>query len=151
VSLPLPRMCYDEAMGRFGHDAPDLRFGMELVDVSDLAKLSEFKVFRGAIEEGGRVRGINAKAAADRYSRKGIDELTAYVVENFGAKGLVWFKVEADGKLASPMAKNFTADLLGQIGRCMDAAPGDLLLLWLTSLRSRARRSMRSVSVSGRS
>ena len=77
VKLPLPRMCYDEAMERFGHDAPDLRFGMELIDVGDLAARSEFKVFRGAVEAGGRVRGINAKGAADRYSRKGIDELTS--------------------------------------------------------------------------
>jgi aspartyl-tRNA synthetase len=129
VALPLPRMCYDEAMGRFGHDAPDLRFGMELIDVGDLAAQSEFKVFRGAVEAGGRVRGINAKGAADRYSRKGIDELTSYVVENFGAKGLVFFKVEADGKLASPSAKNFSPELLMEIGRRMDAAPGDLLLL----------------------
>ncbi|MEN6449452.1 MAG: aspartate--tRNA ligase [Thermoguttaceae bacterium] len=129
VKLPLPRMCYDEAMERFGHDAPDLRYGMELIDVSDLAAKSEFKVFRGAVEAGGRVRGINAKGAADRYSRKGIDELTRFVVEDYGAKGLVFFKVEADGKLASPSAKNFTPELLAEIGRKMDAAPGDLLLL----------------------
>ena len=129
LPLPLPRMSYDEAMERFGHDAPDLRFGMEIVDISDLAKDAEFKVFRGAVEAGGRVRGINTKNAADRYSRKGIDELTAFVVENFGAKGLAWFKVEADGRLASPIAKNFDAALLAKIGTRMDAAPGDLLLL----------------------
>jgi aspartyl-tRNA synthetase len=129
VSLPLPRMTYDEAMNRFGHDAPDLRFGMELIDISDLARESEFRVFRGAIEAGGCVRGINAKGAADRYSRKGIDELTSYIVENFGAKGLVFFKVEADGKLAAPSAKNFTPELLAKIGQRMGAAPGDLLLL----------------------
>ncbi len=129
VKLPLPRMCYDEAMGRFGHDAPDLRFGMELIDITDLAKESEFKVFRSVADSEGRVRGINAKGAADRYSRKGIDELTAFIVENFGAKGLAWFKVEADGKLASPIAKNFSADLLAKIGQRMDAAPGDLLLI----------------------
>lgn len=129
LPLPLPRMTWDEAMERFGHDAPDLRFGMELVDISDLAKEAEFKVFRGAVEAGGRVRGINAKGAADRYSRKGIDELTAFVVENFGAKGLAWFKVEADGHLASPIAKNFDPALLAKIGQRMDAAPGDLLLL----------------------
>ncbi len=128
VKLPLPRMTYDEAMERFGHDAPDLRFGMELVDISDLAKECEFKVFRQAVEADGRVRGINAKGAADRYSRKGIDELTAFIVENFGAKGLVFFKVEADGKLASPSAKNFNEELLAKIGQKMDAAPGDLLL-----------------------
>ncbi len=129
VARPLPRMTYDEAMERFGHDAPDLRFGMEIVDVTDLAKESEFQVFRGCADAGGRVRGINAKGAADRYSRKGIDELTAFVVENFGAKGLAWFKVEADGRLASPIAKNFSADLLTRIAQRMDAAPGDLLLL----------------------
>jgi aspartyl-tRNA synthetase len=129
LALPLPRMSYDEAMERFGHDAPDLRFGMEIVDLTDLARETEFRVFRSAAESGQRVRGINAKGAADRYSRKGIDELTAYVVESFGAKGLAWFKVEADGKLASPIAKNFTPDVLAKIGRRMDAAPGDLLLL----------------------
>ncbi|MEN6558198.1 MAG: aspartate--tRNA ligase [Thermoguttaceae bacterium] len=129
VSLPLPRMTYDEAMERFGHDAPDLRFGMELTDLTDLARESEFNVFRGAAESGNRVRGINAKGAADRYSRKGIDELTAFVVENFGAKGLAWFKVEADGRLASPIAKNFSPELLARIGQRLDAAPGDLLLI----------------------
>ena len=129
VSLPLPRMSYDEAMERFGHDAPDLRFGMEIVDITDLAKESEFKVFRGVADAEGRVRGINAKGAADRYSRKGIDELTAFVVENFGAKGLAWFKVAADGRLASPIAKNFTPELLAKIGQRMDAAPGDFLLI----------------------
>jgi aspartyl-tRNA synthetase len=129
LALPLPRMTYDEAMERFGHDAPDLRFGMELIDLTDLARESEFQIFRNTAEAGNRVRGINAKKAAERYSRKGIDELTAFVVENFGAKGLAWFKVEAEGKLASPIAKNFSADLLGKIGRRMDAAPGDLLLI----------------------
>jgi aspartyl-tRNA synthetase len=129
LPLPLPRMTYDEAMERFGHDAPDLRFGMEIVDLSDLAGESEFRVFRGTVESGGRVRGINGKGAAERYSRKGIDELTAHVVENFGAKGLAWFKVEADGKLASPIAKNFSPELLAKIGARMDAAPGDLLLI----------------------
>jgi aspartyl-tRNA synthetase len=129
VKLPLPRMSYDEAMERFGHDAPDLRFGMELVDLTDLGKESEFKVFRGAAEAGGRVRGFNAKGAAERYSRKGIDELTAFIVENFGAKGLAWFKVETDGKLASPIAKNFQPELLAKIGDRMGAAPGDFLLI----------------------
>jgi aspartyl-tRNA synthetase len=129
LKLPLPRMSYDEAMRRFGHDAPDLRFGMEIADVTELAGESEFRVFRGAVEAGGCVRGINARGAADRYSRKGIDELTAYVVEDFGAKGLVFFKVESDGRLASPSAKNFSPDLLAKIGGKMSAAPGDLLLL----------------------
>jgi aspartyl-tRNA synthetase len=129
LSLPLPRMTYDEAMERFGHDAPDLRFGMELVDLGDLAGECEFRVFRQAIESGGRVRGINARQAASRYSRKGIDELTAFVVQDFGAKGLAWFKVEEGRKLASPIAKNFSEDLLARIAERMEAEPGDLLLI----------------------
>jgi aspartyl-tRNA synthetase len=128
VPLPLPRMTYDEAMERFGHDAPDLRFGMELVDLTDLAKETEFRVFRGTAEAGGRVRGINAKGAAAAYSRKGIDELTNYVTQDFNAKGLAWFKVEATGALASPIAKNFEPALLTKIAERMQAEPGDLLL-----------------------
>lgn len=128
VALPLPRLTYDEAMERFGHDAPDLRFGMELIDVTDLAAEAEFRVFRAAAEGGLRVRGINARAAAAKYSRKGIDDLTAMVVNDFGAKGLVWFKVEDGGGLASPTAKNFSADLLAKIRDRMQAEPGDLLL-----------------------
>jgi len=128
VKLPLPRMTYDEAMRRFGHDAPDLRFGMELVDVTDLAKEAEFRVFREAAEGGLCVRGLNAKGAAANYSRKAIDELTEFVKQNFGAKGLVWFKVEEGGTLASPTAKNFAPALLAKIGARMRAAPGDFLL-----------------------
>ncbi|HET6883087.1 MAG TPA: aspartate--tRNA ligase [Pirellulales bacterium] len=128
VKLPLPRMTYDEAMERFGHDAPDLRFGMELIDVTDLAGEAEFRVFREAADTGQRVRGINAKQAAANYSRKGIDELTDFVKQNFGAKGLVWFKVEDGGTLASPTAKNFSPELLKRIGERLDATPGDLLL-----------------------
>ena len=128
VKLPLARMTYDEAMERFGHDSPDLRFGMELVDLTDLAQESEFRVFRGAVDAGGRVRGINAKGAAGQYSRKGIDELTNYVVQDFGAKGLAWFKVEEAGKLASPIAKNFAPALLEKIAERMNAEPGELLV-----------------------
>ncbi len=129
VPIPLPRMTYDEAMERFGHDAPDLRFGMELIDITNLAAEAEFRVFRGVADSGGRVRGINAKGAAAKYSRKGIDELTSYIVGDFGAKGLAWFKVDEHGKLASPIAKNFSAELLAKIAQQMDARPGDLLLL----------------------
>ncbi len=129
IALPLPRMTYDEAMERFGHDAPDLRFGMEIVDLTDLAREVNFQVFRNAAEGGGRVRGINAKGAADRYSRKLIDELTRFVCEDFGARGLAWFKVGAEGKLASPIAKNFSDDSLAGIAGRMEAEPGDLLLM----------------------
>jgi aspartyl-tRNA synthetase len=129
VPLPLKRMTYDEAMERFGHDAPDLRFGMELTDLTDIAKESEFKLFRAAADSAGRVRCINAKGAAERYSRKNIDELNDFIKEDFGAQALLWFKVDADGKLASPIAKNFTAELLERIAKRMDAAPGDFLLI----------------------
>ena len=129
LKLPLPRMTYDEAMERFGHDAPDLRFGMELIDVTDLAQEAEFRVFRDAATSGKRVRGINAKGAASRYSRKTIDELTAFIIEDFGAQGLAWFKVEEGRKLASPIAKNFSEGLLAKIADRMDAQPGDFLLL----------------------
>ena len=128
LKLPLPRMTYDEAMERFGHDAPDLRFGLELIDVTDLAREAEFRVFREVALGGNRVRGLNVKGAASRYSRKDIDGLTAFVVENFGAKGLAWFKVEEGGILASPIAKNFSPELLAKIAQRMDAAPGDFLV-----------------------
>jgi aspartyl-tRNA synthetase len=127
VKLPLPRMTYDEAMERFGHDAPDLRFGLELVDCTDLAAKSEFRVFSGVAASGGRVRGINAKRGLEHYSRRGIDALTEYVAQ-CGAKGLAWFRVEPDGTLSSTIAKNFTPELLKQIGGRMNAEPGDLLL-----------------------
>jgi len=129
VQLPLPRMTYDEAMERYGHDAPDLRFDLQIVDITDLAKEAEFRVFRAAADEGKRVRALNARGGAASYSRKGIDELTEYVIHDFGAKGLVWFKVEADGTLASPVAKNFTPELLAKISQRLEAKPGDLLLI----------------------
>ena len=128
VTLPLPRLTYDEAMERFGHDAPDLRFGMELVDCTDLAAETAFRVFRGVAESGGKVRGIRAPQAASSYSRKRIDELTEYVKQDFGAKGLAWFRVEEDGSLWSPISKNIEPEILSKIGRRLDAEPGDLLL-----------------------
>ena len=128
VELPLPRMTYDEAMRRFGHDAPDLRFGMEIVDCTDLAAQAEFRVFKSVAEAGNFVRGINAKGAASKYSRKMIDELTTYVQQDFGAKGLAWFRVEEDGTLWSPIAKNFSAELLAEFKARLEGEPGDLLL-----------------------
>ena len=128
IELPLPRMTYQEAMTRFGHDAPDLRFGMEIVDCTDLAAQTEFRVFRGVADAGQFVRGINAVGAASLFSRKRIDELTTYVQEDFAAKGLAWFKVNEEGELASPIAKNFEAPILEEIKSRMDAKPGDLLL-----------------------
>lgn len=127
VTLPLPRMTYDEAMERFGHDAPDLRFGLELVDCTDLAEKCDFRVFSSVAAAGGRVRAINAKKGTEHYSRRGIDALTEFVGQ-FGAKGLAWFRVEEDGTLNSTIAKNFSPDLLQQFAGRLDAEPGDLLL-----------------------
>ncbi|MGQ9914901.1 MAG: aspartate--tRNA ligase [Thermogutta sp.] len=128
LTLPLPRLTYDEAMQRFGHDAPDLRFGMELIEVSDIARECGFRVFREAAENGQRVRGINASGAAAGYSRKNLDELTEWLKQDFGVKGLVWFKTEADGNLNSPTAKNFSESHLQRIAERLEARPGDLLL-----------------------
>lgn len=128
LETPLPRMTYDEAMERFGHDAPDLRFGMEIVDCTDLAAKAEFRVFRSVADAGNKVRGLNAKGAAAKYSRRLIDELTEYVQHDFGAKGLAWFRVEEDGSLFSPIAKNFSPELLNEFSQRMAAEPGDLLL-----------------------
>ncbi|MEC9093128.1 MAG: aspartate--tRNA ligase, partial [Planctomycetota bacterium] len=128
LQLPLPRITYDEAMRRFGHDAPDLRFGMEIVDVTEFAKSCDFKVFSGPANQGKFVRGLNAENAAGKYSRRNIDELTDYVKGDFGAKGLVWFKVDEKGELGSPSAKNFTEEELSRIREALNGKPGDLLL-----------------------
>ncbi|MGI9457918.1 MAG: aspartate--tRNA ligase [Aeoliella sp.] len=132
VPMPLPRLTYDEAMQRFGHDAPDLRFGMEIVDCSDLAAKSDFGVFKSVVDGGGHVRAINAKNGTDKYSRRGIDALTEYV-KGFGAKGLAWFRCEPNdsgtgGKLGSTIAKFFGEDLLAEFAERLDAEPGDLIL-----------------------
>ncbi len=127
LETPLPRMTYDEAMERYGHDAPDLRFGMEIVDCTDLAAEAEFRVFKSVAEAGNKVRGINAKGAASLCSRKRIDELTDYVQQDFGAKGLAWFRIEEDGTLYSPIAKNFADELLAKFSERMGAEPGDML------------------------
>jgi aspartyl-tRNA synthetase len=128
VQLPLPRMTYDESMTRFGHDAPDLRYGLEIVDCTDIAKECDFKVFKSIAVDGGFVRCINAKGAADKYSRRAIDKLTDYVRQDFGAKGMAWFKVNAEGKLESTIAKNFSEDTLAKIGERMQAEAGDFLV-----------------------
>ena len=133
LTLPIPRMGYDEAMERFGHDAPDLRFGMELIDLTDIAKKVEFRVFRDVADStdlrgGGRVRAINAKGAAEKFSRKDIDGLNTWVIEQFGAKGVAWLKVDADGKLAGPIAKNFTNPQLTEMSKRLGAKPNDFIL-----------------------
>ena len=129
LKLPLPRMTWDEAMTRFGHDAPDLRFGVEIVDLTDIAAKTEFRVFRSVADSGNHVRAICAPNGQSKFSRRGIDELTKFVQEDFGAKGLAWFRVEDDGTLNSTIAKNFTAEELVEIGTRMEAQPGDLIMV----------------------
>ena len=125
ISLPLPRLTYAEAMRRFGTDKPDMRFGMELQDIGDIAGTCGFGVFSKTIESGGAIRGLNAKGAAEAYSRKMIDELTAWVGD-YGAKGLAFFRVK-DGTLDSPIAKFFSDEDHQAIIERLDGEEGDLL------------------------
>jgi aspartyl-tRNA synthetase len=125
LSLPFPRLPYSEAIARFGSDKPDLRFGMELVDCSEPARESEFKIFRAALEAGGAVKALRVPGKGDA-SRKELDDLVALAVE-FGARGLAWLIRDAEG-WRSPIAKFFSADLLDKIGEQTEAAPGDLIL-----------------------
>ena len=127
VPLPLPRLSWDECMERFGHDAPDLRYGLEIVDLTALAGESDFRVFRAAAESGGRVRGIRVPGVAGKFSRKDLDELTAVAVEA-GAKGLVWLKVEADGSWSGPVAKNL-GPIADRLRVALACEPGDLALV----------------------
>jgi aspartyl-tRNA synthetase len=129
LKLPLPRITYDEAMRRFGHDAPDLRFGMEIIDLTESVQPTAFRVFRGALDQGGVVRCIRVERKAEEFSRKRIDELTEFVTRDCGAKGLAWFRVEADGSLWSPIAKNIEPEVLAAIIKTTEATPGDLLLI----------------------
>jgi aspartyl-tRNA synthetase len=126
VTLPLPRMTYDEAMSRFGSDKPDTRFGLELVDLSEILKNSGFKVFAGAISSGGQVKAINVKGSAERYSRKDIDGLTEFAAV-YGAKGLAWLKAEAEG-LKGPISKFLTEEEQKHIQAALGVETGDLLL-----------------------
>jgi aspartyl-tRNA synthetase len=129
VDVPLPsrRLKYADAMLRYGSDKPDLRYGLEIVDISDQAPQTTFKVFQSAVETGGKVRGLNAKGAAARYSRKGLEELEQ-VVKTFGAKGLAWIKVEAD-KFTSSIEKFLPAAVQAALRERFGAEAGDLLLL----------------------
>lgn len=119
------RLSYAEAMERYGSDAPDLRFALELVDISEIVAEAEFNVFSGTVESGGQVKGINAKGCAD-FSRKDLDELTEYV-GIYGAKGLAWIALREDG-INSPITKFLSEEELTGIIEEMEAEEGDLLL-----------------------
>ena len=126
VTLPLPRMPWQEAMDRFGSDKPDTRFGMELCDVSKVVEGCGFSVFTGALENGGSVRGINAKGQAG-MPRKKIDKLVEFA-KGYGAKGLAYLAVNEDGTYKSSFAKFMTEDELKVLVSAMQGEPGDLLL-----------------------
>lgn len=126
VQLPIPRMTWQEAMDRFGSDKPDLRFGMELNNVSEVVKGCEFAVFKGALENGGSVRGINARGQG-HMPRKKIDALVEYA-KGFGAKGLAYVAINEDGTFKSSFAKFMTGEEMTDLINAMDGKPGDLLL-----------------------
>ena len=125
VKLPIQRMTWQEAMDRFGSDKPDLRFGMELKDVSDIVKDSEFAVFKNALANGGSVRGINANGQAG-MPRKKIDALVEFV-KSYKAKGLAYMAVEADGSIKSSFAKFMKEEEIDGLKKALDAKPGDML------------------------
>lgn len=127
LTRPWPRLTYQEAMERFGKDNPDLRFGMELVDLTDLVAESGFRVFDAVIANGGHVRGINASGLGD-YSRKQIEELTQYV-NKFGAKGLAYLAITSTGQQKSSFVKFLATETVDAIIKRMEADPGDLLLI----------------------
>ena len=126
LTIPFNRMTYQEAMDRYGVDKPDVRFGMELKDVSELVKDCDFKVFTSAVESGGSVRAIVVEGGAEAYSRKKIDKLEAFV-KDFKAKGLAWTKVKED-EIQSPILKFIGDDTMDAILNKLEAKVGDLVL-----------------------
>ncbi|HHU70236.1 MAG TPA: aspartate--tRNA ligase [Thermoanaerobacterales bacterium] len=126
VAIPFPRITYKKALEKYGTDKPDLRYGLELVNISDLVSKSDFKVFSSTIKKGGLIKGINAKGCAS-FSRREIDSLVE-LSKNFGAKGLAWISIEPDSSIKSPIQKFLTEEELYNIIGRMGGKPGDLLL-----------------------
>lgn len=126
VHTPFARMSYDDAMARYGSDKPDTRFALELVDLSEIVKDSNFKVFSGAVSTGGQVKAINVKSAASNYSRKDIDALAEFVAV-YGAKGLAWLKAEEEG-LKGPISKFISEEEQAGLYAALQIEVGDLLL-----------------------
>lgn len=127
IPTPFRRMTWHEAMERFGSDKPDLRFGMELINLSEILKHTEFRVFGGAISAGGAVRGINLKGMAEKLSRKEIDKLTEWI-KAYGAKGLAWTRLTANGE-SSSYEKFLSPEEVGAVREIMGAETGDVLLI----------------------
>ena len=126
VPLPIPRMTWQEAMDRYGSDKPDVRFGMELENVTEAVKDCEFAVFKGAIEQGGSVRGINVKGQG-QMPRKKIDKLVSFA-KDYGAKGLAYIAIQEDGSVKSSFAKFMKEEEMSALIRAMKGENGDLLL-----------------------
>ena len=127
IALPLPRLTYKEAMERFGSDKPDTRYGMEIVDLSDVVKGCGFGVFTGAIENGGSVRAIKADDCVTKLTRKEVDKLTEYI-KGIGGKGLAWIRYTEEG-IASSFAKFMTEEEMKAISDAMGAKTGDVVLI----------------------
>lgn len=125
LELPFPQMTYEEAMDRFGLDRPDLRFGLELCNISDIVKDTGFKVFANVVKNGGLVKALNAKGCA-HFSRKQIDDLTDFAAV-YKAKGLAWIKIKEDASWQSPIAKFFTDEEKQALAERLDMAPGDII------------------------
>jgi aspartyl-tRNA synthetase len=125
LKTPFPRLTYAHVMDKYGLDKPDLRFGLELVGISDIVKNSGFMVFAQAVQKGGMVKAMNAKGQSG-LSRKDIDDLTRYAAV-YGAKGLAWIKVKEDGSWQSPITKFFSPEEQAAMGKAIDMAPGDLV------------------------
>lgn len=128
LETPFKRMTYKEAMNRYGSDKPDLRFGIELVDITDVIKDTEFRVFSSAVKNGGSVRGINVKSAAKLIGRKEIDKLSDFV-KDYGAKGVAFTKINDDGSTSSSFEKFLSDKEIKLIRETMGAQNGDLLLI----------------------
>jgi aspartyl-tRNA synthetase len=126
VEAPFPVLKYKDSMNRFGTDKPDLRFGLEIVDVGEVVRGTGFKVFTQALDAGGQVKAINVKGSAESLSRKALDDLTE-VAKTYGAKGMAWIKIQEDG-LQSPITKFFDKEMLDRLIATVDGEPGDTIV-----------------------
>jgi aspartyl-tRNA synthetase len=127
LTLPIPRLSFEDAMEKYGSDKPDLRFNLEMKNLNEVFNNSEFKVFNDAIKEGGIVTGLLAPGCGD-YTRNQLDVLTDFV-KKFGAKGLIWMRVKEGGELEAPVAKFFNDDEKKNLLNALGAKPGDLLFI----------------------
>ena len=126
VETPFPVLKYKDSMNRFGTDKPDLRFGLEIVDVGEVVRETGFKVFAQALDAGGQVKAINVKGSAESLSRKALDDLTE-VAKTYGAKGMAWIKIQEDG-LQSPIIKFFDKEMLDRLIETVGGEPGDTIV-----------------------